>query len=63
MFQGRLFVHAKSDPYALVPLVTRIIRDLSSEQPVEQAATLEDVRMEVLARAARVDVMQALRSE
>ena len=40
---------AKTDPYALVPSVTKIIRDLSSEQPVEQAATLEDVRMEVLA--------------
>jgi len=49
MFQGRLFVHAKSDPYALVPTVTKIIRDLSAEQPVEQAATLEDVRAEVLA--------------
>ena len=46
---GRLFVHARTDPYALVPPITRIIRDLSSEQPVEQAATLEDVRAEVLA--------------
>jgi putative ABC transport system permease protein len=46
---GRLFVHAKTDPYALVPTITRIIRDLSAEQPIEQAATLEDVRTEVLA--------------
>ena len=46
---GRLFVHAQTDPYALVPPITRIIRDLSAEQPVEQAATLEDVRAEVLA--------------
>jgi putative ABC transport system permease protein len=46
---GRLFVHAKSDPYALVPPITRIIRDLSPEQPVERAATLDDVRAEVLA--------------
>lgn len=46
---GRLFVHAKSDPYALVPPITRIIRDLSAEQPVEHAATLDDVRAEVLA--------------
>jgi predicted permease len=46
---GRLFVHTKSDPYALVPPITKIIRDLSAEQPVEQAATLEDVRAEVLA--------------
>jgi putative ABC transport system permease protein len=48
---GRLFVHARTDPYALVPPITRIIRDLSPEQPVEQAATLEDVRAEVLAPA------------
>jgi predicted permease len=46
---GRLFVHAKTDPYALVPPITRIIRELSADQPVEQAATLEDVRAEVLA--------------
>ena len=46
---GRLFVHAQTDPYALVPPITRIIRDLSPEQPVERAATLEDVRAEVLA--------------
>jgi predicted permease len=46
---GRLFVHARTDPYALVPAITRIIRELSSDQPVEQAATLEDVRADVLA--------------
>ena len=46
---GRLFVHAQTDPYALVPPITRIIRDLSPEQPVEQAATLDDIRAEVLA--------------
>jgi putative ABC transport system permease protein len=46
---GRLFVHAKTDPYALVTPITRIIRNLSAEQPVERAATLEDVRAEVLA--------------
>ncbi len=44
----RLFVHARSNPYALVSPVTRIIRGLSSDQPVERAATLEDVRAEVL---------------
>jgi putative ABC transport system permease protein len=46
---GRLFIHARTDPYALVPTITRIIRELSADQPVEQAATLEDVRAEVLA--------------
>ena len=45
---GRLFVHADADPYALVTPITRIIRDMSADQPVERAATLEDVRAEVL---------------
>jgi predicted permease len=45
---GRLFIHTHSDPYALVSPVTRIIRDMSSDQPVERPATLEDVRAEVL---------------
>jgi putative ABC transport system permease protein len=45
---GRLFVHAAGDPYALVPPVTRVIREISAEQPVERAATLEDVRAKVL---------------
>jgi putative ABC transport system permease protein len=46
---GRLFVHAKIDPYTLVPSITKVIRDLSSDQPVERPATLDDVRAEVLA--------------
>jgi len=46
---GRLFVHAAGDPYALVTPVTRLIRQMSANQPVERAATLEDVRSEVLA--------------
>jgi putative ABC transport system permease protein len=46
---GRLFVHASTDPYGLVTPITKIIRSISAEQPVEQAATLEDVRAEVLA--------------
>jgi predicted permease len=45
---GRLFVHTRTDPYPLVAPITRIIRELSAEQPVEQAATLDDVRAEVL---------------
>jgi len=49
IFGGRLFVHARVDPYSLVPPVTRIIRELAADQPVERAATLEDVRAEVLA--------------
>ncbi len=45
---GRIFVHASTNPYTLVTPVTRIIRDLSADQPIERAATLEDVRAEVL---------------
>jgi putative ABC transport system permease protein len=45
---GRLFVRAAGDPYALVPAVTRTIREISADQAVERAATLEDVRDEVL---------------
>jgi putative ABC transport system permease protein len=46
---GRMFVHVSGDPYAAVPTVTRVIRAMSANQPVERAATLEDVRAEVLA--------------
>src|SRR5260370_1846999 len=45
---GRLFIHTSANPYSLVTPITRLIRDMSVEQPVERAATLEDVRAEVL---------------
>jgi predicted permease len=48
LWGGRLFVHARGNPYTLVSPLTRIIRDLSVDQVVERAATLEDVRAEVL---------------
>ena len=48
VFGGRLFVHTRMDPYALVTPITRIVRDMASDQPVEHAATLEDIRAEVL---------------
>jgi putative ABC transport system permease protein len=48
IFGGRLFIHTAANPYALVASVTRIIRDMSANQPVERAATLEDIRAEVL---------------
>jgi len=44
----RLFVRTAGEPYALVPAVTRIIRDLKPNQAVERPATLADVRDEVL---------------
>ena len=46
---GRLFVHTSGDPYGIVPQVTGMIRRMSASQPVERAATLEDVRAKVLA--------------
>jgi len=48
LFGGRLFVHTRIDPYALVTPVTRIVREMSVDQPVEHAATLADIRAEVL---------------
>jgi hypothetical protein len=48
LWGGRLFVHAHGNPYSLVTPLTRIIRDMSVDQIVERAATLEDVRAEVL---------------
>jgi predicted permease len=47
-WNGRLFVRAQNDPYALVPTITRTIREIAGDQPVERAATLDDVRAEVL---------------
>jgi len=49
VFASRMFVHARTDPYGLVLPITKIIRELASDQPVERAATLDDVRAEVLA--------------
>jgi ABC-type antimicrobial peptide transport system permease subunit len=47
-FGGRLFVRAAGDPHSLVPAVTRIIHEIAADQPVERAATLEEVRADVL---------------
>ena len=48
IFGGRLFIHTDINPYSLVTPVTHIVRDMSSDQPIERAATLEDIRAEVL---------------
>jgi predicted permease len=45
---SRLFVRSAGDPYALVPSVTRTIREISADQAVERPTTLEDVRADVL---------------
>jgi predicted permease len=47
-YRGRLFIHTGGNPYSLVTPVTRIIRELSADQPVGRPATLEDIRAEVL---------------
>ena len=48
VFGGRMFVHTRMDPYALVTPITRTVREMAADQPVEHAATLEDIRAEVL---------------
>jgi hypothetical protein len=48
IFGGRLFIHTGANPYSLVTPVTRVIREMSADQPVERPATLADVRAEVL---------------
>jgi putative ABC transport system permease protein len=45
---GRLFVRSRQDAYLLVPSITQVIHQMSSDQPVEKASTLGDVRAEVL---------------
>jgi hypothetical protein len=45
---GRLFVHTTGDPYAIVPAVERIVHEESPDQPLENAATLHDVRAQML---------------
>jgi predicted permease len=46
---GRLFVRSKNDdPYALTPAITRTIREISADQPIEKASTLDDIRAEVM---------------
>src|SRR5882724_4498101 len=48
LYRGRLFIHTSANPYSSVTPVTRIIREMSVDQPIERAATLEDARAEVL---------------
>jgi putative ABC transport system permease protein len=49
IFGGHLFIHTAANPYSLVTPVTKIIRQMSADEPVEHAATLEDIRAKVLA--------------
>ena len=49
LYGGHLFIHTNGYPYALVTPVTQIVRNLSADQPIENAATLADIRAKVLA--------------
>jgi putative ABC transport system permease protein len=49
VFGGHLFIHTTANPYSLITPVTKIIRQMSADEPVEHAATLEDIRAKVLA--------------
>jgi putative ABC transport system permease protein len=49
---GRLFVvTAGTNSYTLVPHLERLVKDLAPTQPVERAATLNDIRATVLSPA------------
>jgi predicted permease len=45
---GRLFVRTDTSPYPLVPSIVKTVQGIAADQPVEHAATLEDIRAEVL---------------
>jgi putative ABC transport system permease protein len=47
-WNGRLFIRAHQDAYALVPAISQTIHEMSADQPVEKASTLGDIRAEVL---------------
>jgi len=47
-FAGRLLVRAAGDPRVLTPVIARIVHDVSPDQPVERAATLADIRQQLL---------------
>ena len=49
IFGGHLFIHTTANPYSLVTPVTKIIREMAADEPVENPATLEDIRAKVLA--------------
>jgi putative ABC transport system permease protein len=46
---SRLFVRMHNDPYSIVSAISNTAHELSPDQPVERAATLEDIRSEVMA--------------
>src|SRR5260370_41898055 len=49
MYGGQLFIHTTGNPYALVTPVTKIIRQMAADGPVEHAATFEEIPAKMLA--------------
>jgi len=47
LFAGNLLIRTGSDPHSLTPSVTRIIRDLDPQQPIEAIQTLAEIRLGV----------------
>ncbi|MGH9473152.1 MAG: ADOP family duplicated permease [Terriglobales bacterium] len=45
---GRLLVRTEANPYPLVPGIVKTVQALAPDQPVERAATLQDIRSAVL---------------
>jgi len=45
---GRLFVRTRANPYPLVPAIVKSIQAIAPDQPVERAATLQDIRAAIL---------------
>src|SRR5260221_55729 len=43
-YGGRLFLRAAGDPPAVVPAITRVIREIAPDQPVQRAPTFDDIR-------------------
>jgi predicted permease len=48
VFGGRLLVRVRGNPYAMIPVVTRTIRDLAQDQSTDAGATLADIRAQVI---------------
>jgi putative ABC transport system permease protein len=47
-WSARMLVRTEGDPHAMVSAITRTIRSVSADQPVERPATLGEIRGEVL---------------
>jgi predicted permease len=47
-WNGRILVKTAGDRYAMIPTITKTIRGVSADQPIEKPATLGDIRAESL---------------